>query len=233
MCSVNYHLTFDDKRFIITRKIMSNNKNALFDLDDGTKRDPKPVGHIHTFYLSGEITESKDYIEWFETIRNAGETDAIKIHINSPGGNLFTAIQFMRVLAETDAMIIASVEGACMSAATMIFLCADKFEISEHSMFMFHNYSGIAVGKGGEMYDNIVHERKWSDKIMRKIYDGFLTKPEIESILNNKDIWMEGEDVIKRLKSKVLGDNIEQSNEKPVRKQNARKPTATKSRAKK
>lgn len=203
----------------------NNNKNSLFDLDDGAKRDPKPVGHIHTFYLSGEITDAKDYIEWFETIRNAGETDAIKIHINSPGGNLFTAIQFMRVLAESDAMIIASVEGACMSAATMIFLCADKFEISEHSMFMFHNYSGIAVGKGGEMYDNIVHERKWSDKIMRKIYDGFLTKAEIESILNNKDIWMEGEEVIKRLKSKVLG-NIEQTNAKPVRKDNGRKPTA-------
>jgi hypothetical protein len=89
-----------------------------------------------------------------------------------------------------------------MSAATMIFLPADTHEISEHSMFMFHNYSGITMGKGGEMYDNITHERKWSEKILRGSYEGFLTEEEIKSILNNKDIWMSGEEVIKRLKGK-------------------------------
>jgi len=202
-------------------------KNGLLDLlDDGTKpRQPKPIGHIYTFYLSGEIGPPEDYVDWFESIRNAGSTDIVRIHINSGGGNLFTAIQFMRVMAECSGHIIASVEGACMSAATMIFMCAEGFEISEHSMFMFHNYSGIAVGKGGEMYDNIVHERKWSDKIMKKIYDGFLTKEEIESILNNKDIWMEGDEVLKRLKVKNKIE-IDKQNVKPARKQNARKPRA-------
>ena len=69
-------------------------------------------------------------------------------------------------------------------------------------MFMFHNYSGIAIGKGGEMYDNIVHERKWSEKILRRTYENFLTEDEIKSILDNKDIWMEGDEVIKRLEMK-------------------------------
>ena len=86
-----------------------------------------------------------------------------------------------------------------MSAATMVFLSGDAFEISEHSMFMFHNYSGGTIGKGGEMYDNIMYERKWSDKFMRSIYDGFLTDLEIKSMLENKDIWMEPEEVFKRL----------------------------------
>jgi ATP-dependent protease ClpP protease subunit len=174
--------------------------SSLFGLDDAKKpRQAKPLGHLHTFYLSGEITTPDDYVEWFEIIRNASETDVIKIHINSSGGNLFTAVQFMRVMAESDAKILASVEGACMSAATMIFLSADGFEISEHSMFMFHNYSGGTIGKGGEMYDNIIYERKWSDKFMRSIYDGFLTDLEIKSMLENKDIWMEPEEVFKRL----------------------------------
>ena len=107
-----------------------------------------------------------------------------------------------------------------MSAATMIFLCADQFEISEHSMFMFHNYSGIAIGKGGEMYDNIVHERKWSEKILRRTYENFLTEDEIKSILDNKDIWMEGDEVIKSLemKHRILTEKVKV-------KPNARKPT--------
>ena len=127
----------------------------------------------------------------------------IVLHINSFGGDLFTAIQFMRVMSETKATIVASVEGACMSAATLIFLTAKHWEISNHSMFMFHNYSSMNIGKGGEMYDAIMHERSWSDKLLRDIYKDFLTKDEIDSILNNKDIWMTGEEVTKRLKSKV------------------------------
>ena len=102
----------------------------------------KPVINAHEFYLSGEIESPDEYIHWFDTIRHAGENDVIKFYINSYGGDVFTAIQFMRVLQETPATVIMSVEGACMSAATMIFLCAESFEVSEHSMFMFHNYSG-------------------------------------------------------------------------------------------
>jgi ATP-dependent protease ClpP protease subunit len=198
-------------------------KNSLLNLLSGDAGvDSKPIGLLHTFYLSGTIEESKEYTEWFDTIRNAGETDIVKIHINSPGGDLFTAIQFMRVLAESSATIVVSVEGACMSAATMIFLAEENFEVSEHSMFMFHNYSGMAIGKGGEMYDNIVHERKWSENILRSVYDDFLTEDEIKSILDNKDIWMDGQEVIKRIKLKT--DKIL----KKVTKQNEPKPRARK-----
>jgi ATP-dependent Clp protease, protease subunit len=205
--------------------------NLLSLLGGDNSIDTKPLGLLHTIYLSGAIEDSKEYVEWFDTIRNAGENDVVKIHINSPGGDLFTAIQFMRVMAESNASIVVSVEGACMSAATMIFLAAEQFEVSEHSMFMFHNYSGMAIGKGGEMYDNIVHERKWSENIMRSVYEDFLTEDEIKSILDNKDIWMDGHEVIKRIKlksEKLLQKVTKQNEPKPKR---ARRP-ATKQPAK-
>ena len=200
-------------------------EEKIIHLDDSNRPRPKPLGLLHTFYISGVIEDAKEYNDWFDTIRNAGESDVIKLHINSPGGDLFTAIQFMRVLGETNATVISSVEGACMSAATMLFMSAHQYEISEHSMFMFHNYSGIAIGKGGEMYDNITHERKWSEKIMRTIYKDFLTEDEIKAILENKDIWMEGEEVLRRLKNrhKLVED-------RKVGKTNGRKSNARKSR---
>jgi ATP-dependent protease ClpP protease subunit len=159
----------------------------------------KSINSLHSFYLSGTIEDSSEYVAWFEIMRNAGENDVIQIHINSYGGDLFTAIQFLRAIADTQAHVICSVEGACMSAATMIFLCADTFEVSEHSMFMFHNYSSMTHGKGGEMYDNIVHERKWSEHLLKRIYDGFLRPEEISALLANKDLWMDGQEVLKRL----------------------------------
>jgi ATP-dependent Clp protease, protease subunit len=163
----------------------------------------KHAVHIHEFYVSGEIESPEDYIEWFDIIRSAGPNDVLKFYINSPGGDLFTAIQFMRVLDETEANIVVSVEGACMSAATLIFLCGESFEVSEHSMFMFHNYSSGVQGKGGEMYDRLAHEKVWSEKLLRDVYSDFLTEKEITSVLDNKDIWMDGEEVVKRLKAKV------------------------------
>lgn len=169
----------------------------------GNRIISKQCVNIHEFYLSGDIESSEDYIDWFDTIRSANENDILKFYINSSGGDLFTAIQFMRVLAETAANVVVSVEGACMSAATLIFLHGHQFEVSPHSMFMFHNYSSGVVGKGGEMYDRLSHEKDWSEKLLRDVYSDFLTEKEITSILDNKDIWMDGDEVIKRLKKKV------------------------------
>jgi ATP-dependent protease ClpP protease subunit len=194
---------------------MKNKKLDLMELfGKGVKQDErifhKQVINIFEFYLSGEIESSEEYIQWFDTIRHAGENDIIKFYINSPGGDVFTAIQFMRSLKETEASVVMSVEGICASAATMILLCGDSFEVSEHSMFMFHNYSGGTFGKGGEMLDQLKHERVWSEKLLKDTYADFLTESEINSILDNRDIWMDGEEVIKRLKLKKAAMEAEE-----------------------
>lgn len=164
---------------------------------------PKAVAQIHEFYLVGEIGPAEDYLEWFDTIRHANETDVIKIYINSFGGDLFTAIQFLRVLSDTPATVVCSVEGACMSAATMLFMCANHFEVTPHSIFMFHNYSGGTIGKGGEMIDQLQHERKWSERLMKEIYKDFMSTEEIKAMLDNKDIWMDGEEVVRRINLRI------------------------------
>lgn len=159
----------------------------------------KSLGQLYEFYLSGTIEEPETYIEWFDCIRNARESDIVKIYINSPGGDLYTAIQFLRVMSDSNATIVCSVEGACMSAATMIFLAGHEHEITPHSMFMFHNYSAGVFGKGGEMYDQIQFEYTWSEHFLNAVYENFLTKQEISQMLHNKDIWLTSDQVIERL----------------------------------
>lgn len=181
-----------------------NGKSPMKDLlfgDIKSNYNVKPAINLHTLYLTGEIESPDEYTDVFEGIRMAGPSDVIKIHINSPGGDLFTAIQFMRVLKETEAKVVTSVEGACMSAATLIFLAADQFEISEHSVFMFHNYSTVMYGKGGELFDGIMHDRKWSENLLKSEYEGFLTAEEVDSLLNNKDIWLDADEAMQRLQN--------------------------------
>ena len=178
---------------------MDNDEDSVQTLNLNTKPSyNKTIGKFYEYYLSGVITEPEDYVSWFNEIRNATSNDVVKIYINSRGGDVDTALQFMRVLAETDAHVICSIEGSCMSAATMIFLCGMEFEITPFSLFMVHNYSGGIFGKGAEIYDQAVFERKWSIEFMRHIYKDFLSDKEIEALLDNKDMWMDSAEVLER-----------------------------------
>lgn len=180
------------------------------------------AAELKEFYLSGYVEDPQEYVEWFKEIRCATPDDEIRIYINSPGGDLGTALQFMRVMSECQAHITCSVEGECCSAATIIFLQADAFEITPHSLFMLHNYSGGIAGKGGEMFDQAVFERDWSRKLLADVYRDFLTEAEVEKLLDNKDMWLHAEEVAERCQrvmearakeaqAKEDGDSIQES----------------------
>ena len=159
----------------------------------------RAVSNIYDLYLTGPIGDAKDYQDWNQMLRAATENDIIYIHINSGGGEMFTAIQLMRSMQETPACVIASVEGMCMSAATLLFLTADVCEISEHSHFMFHTYSSGNWGKGHEQLASVQADEKWARHLFETTYKGFLTPLEIEKIIDGKDFWMNPIEVNKRL----------------------------------
>ena len=166
-------------------------------------RESKVSSHVHEFYICGEIYSPECYIDMFDSIRHARYDDIVKIYVNSYGGDLFSGIQFLRVISESEATIIVSIEGACMSAATLLFLAADEVEITPNSSVMIHNYSSGAMGKGNEMLSQVQHERKWSEKLFNEVYEDFLSPIEIKSVLDGKDIWLDSDDVLKRMQNRT------------------------------
>ncbi len=159
----------------------------------------KAIAWRYDLYLDGAIGDASEYIEWFEVLEQASENDTIVMHINSEGGDALTAVQMLHYMNLCRATIMASVEGACMSAATMIFLAASQVSVAENSLFMFHDYSGAAFGKGGEMRAQILGEERWSENLIRSHYTGFMANAEITELLNGKDFWMTRKEVIDRL----------------------------------
>lgn len=156
-------------------------------------------GRNISIYISGEIREPENYIEEIDTIRNAGGGDTITLYINSLGGNLVTAMQIRAAIIESSAVVRAVVEGECCSAATILFLSADEMITGTHSVFMFHNYSGGMWGKGGELYEQANFEKRWSTALMTDLYKGVLTTREIKAMLEGKDFWFTGEEIINRI----------------------------------
>jgi ATP-dependent protease ClpP protease subunit len=109
----------------------------------------------------------------------------------------------LRVLSEAEAEVIVSIEGAAMSAATLIFLAADSVEITPNCSIMIHNYSSGTFGKGNEMHLQVQHERKWSENLFSQVYEGFLTIEEIASVLDGRDIWLTSEETLARLQKRA------------------------------
>ena len=163
----------------------------------------RPVAWEHTFYLQGQVESPENYVEWFDTIRNASLNDHIMIHINSFGGNYATALQFRRVLMETEAMVTCSIEGECHSAATIVYLSADAFSVSEGSSMLCHDYQGIAAGTGSSMYRQIQHEKLSIDAFLTEIYNGFLTEDEIENMLQGQDLWLTADEICERTEALI------------------------------
>lgn len=183
----------------------------------------KSAINIYEFYLTGDIESADEYIQWFDIIRHAGENDVLKFYINSYGGDVFTAIQFMKVLRETQATVFMAAEGACMSAATMIFLCGHSFQIADHSAFMIHTYSGGMIGKGHEMHSQAQYERAWSVDLIKQVYKGFLTDAELQKVIDGQDLWMDAGQVIKRLKARNSKDRQQEvASKKPQPKKDSK-----------
>ncbi len=186
--------------------------------------DPDENGRIyHDFYLFGEVEQSESYVQLLNYIISLKDRDVFRIYIDSEGGDVFSTLALLRAMRLSKAKTHVVVTGQCASSVTMLFLGADTFEVEPHCVFMFHNYSGERAGKGGELYDNIIFERKWSENLLKTMYEGFLSDCEISQILNNKDIWMAADEVLERmdrrqryLKAKKSGVILEPSDIQPL-----------------
>lgn len=151
-------------------------------------------------YLNYIIDKPHHYFELLEVLRSAGEEDEVFIHLNNNGGYVDSVMQIINAMKESKANIITCLDGACHSGASLILLSGDIVKVSEHGSMLCHYYSGASIGKGHEIEAQIDFDKEYYKRFFSKIYNKFLDKKEIKSMIDGKDIWLSSKDVIKRLK---------------------------------
>jgi ATP-dependent protease ClpP protease subunit len=158
---------------------------------------------ITTFYLSKIIGDPDQYTDMIHKIRVAAPSDIVYIHLNTGGGRLDTGIQLINAMKDSAARIIAVLDSKAYSLGTLIFLAADEFIVHDNCMFMIHNYSSVTGGKGNEQKSELLATEAWFKKLAKKYYFPFLSHDEIDKVLNGHDIWMDSDEIKKRLKNMV------------------------------
>lgn len=103
--------------------------------------------------LYGEIgweISAKDVVSWIDEHKN----EAIEIHVNSPGGDVFEAIAIRSAILDCEDVTIV-VDSMAASAAAIISLCGKPLKMAEYSRLMIHSACSYAQGNSKQMQGQI------------------------------------------------------------------------------
>lgn len=176
-----------------------------------------------SFYLSGEIGAPIQYTDLLYTLRTASEVDIIYLHLNTPGGNFDTGLQIINNIGTSPARVITVLEARAYSMGALIFLSGDELIVHDTCQLMFHNYSSALIGKGNEQQAQVLAISKWFEKVMRHVCKPFLMDDEVERILRGEDIWMDSDEIHRRMGNLQKGQPAVRKR-KPAIKQNVAAP---------
>lgn len=159
----------------------------------------KPVTrNEHTIYFTA-LENHPDLSMLLNNLRNSGDDDTLTIRIDSSGGYASELYKIKSVIQEKfygRTTTILDPSGA--SAAAIIFTFGDKRIAYEHSWIMFHDWSGGAFGKASDVVNRIKFYKQLYDNIAKSELKEFLTKEELNDMLNGKEFWFDIKKLCKR-----------------------------------
>jgi len=86
-----------------------------------------------------------------EQLKAIGPKNAVKVIINSPGGDAFAGIAIYNMLREHPGKVFVSVIGEAASAASIIAMAGDRVEMGEAAFLMIHSAAGMVMGNAADM----------------------------------------------------------------------------------
>ena len=145
-----------------------------------------------------------------QDIENLGDVENIILHINSPGGSVFSAVAIANTLKNHKAKITANIDGLAASAATIITSACDIVKMPKNALFMVHNPITFAYGNNQEMQKTV----EMLDKVKNSIIETYLNKAKTDketlSELMDNETWMSAEEAKEYgFIDEILDENVE------------------------
>ena len=129
-----------------------------------------------------------------QDIENLGDVENITLHINSPGGSVFSAVAIANTLKNHKAKITANIDGLAASAATIITSACDTVRMPNNALFMVHNPITFAYGYNQDMQKTLEMLNKVKNSIIETYLNKAKTDKETLSELMDNETWMSAEE---------------------------------------
>lgn len=196
--------------------------------------------HVHLDQLFGDPAP---YRPLQGLLESAGPEDVVVFHLNSGGGNVYTALAIVNWVNSTDAHTVAIINGEVASAATFFIMVCDSVIAMPHSVVMLHSAKYGSWGDTKQVRKQVKFFDEQLNRLMTEMYEGFITAEERTIIVeNSEELWLTSEEVIDRLKARennqqnavIAEDGFEEALEEVIEEEKIkRKPVAKKAPAKK
>lgn len=129
-----------------------------------------------------------------QDIENLGDVENITLHINSPGGSVFSAVAIANTLKNHKAKITANIDGLAASAATIITSACDTVRMPKNALFMVHNPITFAYGNNQDMRKTLEMLNKVKNSIIETYLNKAKTDKQTLSELMDNETWMSAEE---------------------------------------
>lgn len=187
------------------KKIKSNSEDRDVTYQEHLRVTKQPNGYTLTIPLDETIFDPYYYREVVEEIASLGETDVVKFVFNSKGGDMEGAAALLAAMQRTPALLYADIRGNCDSAASMIALNCQAFDVSPYANMLVHFITYGAGGAANHVRKEVEHTQRFYEELFRDTYRFFLTEEEMNKCIEDNDqLWLSAEDVVKRLQHKQL-----------------------------
>lgn len=165
----------------------------------------------YTARIDGYLEEPADFRGLLAVLDNMGEEDTMVLRLSTGGGDLEIALTIRNALKACRGTTVLVLDTWAASAGTMWFNVVDQVAVQPHAYIMVHGASYGLKGHMSHIAGNVVFSEHRVRALFHDIYEGFMTKDEIEHILNtNQDVYMDEEEICKRLK--MMNDHFETKN---------------------
>ncbi|WP_455042577.1 head maturation protease, ClpP-related [Leptotrichia buccalis] len=145
-----------------------------------------------------------------QDIENLGDVENITLHINSPGGSVFSAVAIANTLKNHKAKITANIDGLAASAATIITSACDTVKMPKNALFMIHNPITFAYGNNQDMQKTLEMLNKVKNSIIETYLNKAKTDKETLSELMDNETWMNAEEAKEYgFIDEILDENVE------------------------
>ena len=162
-------------------------------------KQTEPGSDMHHFYLNGMIKGADHYVELIHTLRGCSPNDYVFIHINSPGGHLFTVTQIVHAIQDCPGTVITCAEGMAYSGGSIIFLAGHQMVVGEFASFMAHDIQTIDAGSLYDVEVGAAHIRSLYDRLCERVYSPFLPKKEMRDIRTGGSVYLDAAELTRRL----------------------------------
>lgn len=158
-------------------------------------------GMTHVIQIHEDITGPSNWSDEFALINGASESDTVVLDLCTPGGDLYTAMLFVRSLNSCAAHTVAIIGPEVASAGSIMALSCREWILDDTSSLMIHTSSYGIMAKDTDIFEHANFSRQQLKRLYENVYSGFLSTDELSDVIKGTPFYFDAEHIAERLDS--------------------------------